>query len=55
MEFRDIIFHDKSSKAETSSQYEENDFQNVISYIGEDYIKRFNHCLQYRRPDFILF
>ena len=40
MELRDIMFDDSISPSETTDQDGEDDFQNIISYVGQDIIKR---------------
>ena len=40
MELRDIIFDDSISPSEMTDQDGEDDFQNIISYVGQDIIKR---------------
>ena len=38
MEFRDILFNDSLVPSKSTMEYEDDDFQKIISYIGEDFI-----------------
>ena len=40
MEFRDILFIDNLDQPQSMEEYEDDDFKNIISYLGEDFLNK---------------
>jgi len=40
MEFRDILFFDNLDQTQSLKEYEDDDFNNIISYLGEDFLNK---------------
>ena len=41
MEFRDILFNDDLDQPQSLKAYEDDDFQNIITYLGEDFLNKY--------------
>lgn len=41
MEFRDILFIDNLDQPQSMKEYEDDDFKNIISYLGEDFLNKY--------------
>ena len=42
MEFRDILFNDNlGQQPQSVKEYEDDDFQNIITYLGKDFLKKY--------------
>ena len=40
MEFRDILFIDSFDQSQSMKEYEDDDFKNIILYLGEDLLNK---------------
>ena len=41
MEFRDILFDDNLDQPQSMNEYDDDDFQNIITYLGKDFLKKY--------------
>ena len=41
MEFRDSLFNDDLDQPQSLKAYEDDDFQNIITYLGEDFLNKY--------------
>jgi len=50
MEFRDILFNDNLDQPQSMKEYQDDDFQTIITYLGEDILNKqmelFNRILK---------
>ena len=40
LEFRDILFDDSFDQSQSMKEYEDDDFKNIILYLGEDLLNK---------------